>query len=257
MSLRRGGPGGLRGGPKSGEPADKASAEYWRELKSGDFIGISDAEAFEASLAGGGRSDGSLECEVGELRRFALRGRDAGARGDARDDSGGAELGSYGFIELKREGSGPLYLALVDLPGRFELRLYFIPAGIGGGTRDDWIDRGEAWLFLPPPNPQDFISKDLEYAPYPDIPPIDGRKLVFGRVGPKELYAEALDTEAPSIIVEYEAEASGEGAAANPLLLVLEEGWMKSDGAEPDGGGCLTLMLGKRLKPSEVEYWPS
>jgi len=272
MSPRFGLPKGRRGRGDRGEAADKESAAYWRELKSGDFVGLSDAEAFEASLASGAGSGGSVDYEVGEVRRFALRGSGGGLAGGGRGagQGGGAEPGSYAFVELKEEGSGPLYLVLVDPepssgpePGsgteRFELRLYFTPAGIEGGTRDDWIDRGDSWLFLPPPDPEDFLAKDLEYAPYPDLPPVDGRKLVFSRVGAGEQYAEALDNGAPSIIVEYEAEASGEGGSGpeNPLLLLLEEGWMRLDGREPEEGGYLTLMLGKRLKPGDLEYWPS
>jgi hypothetical protein len=240
--------------------ADKSSAAYWRGLKSGDFVGLSDTRAFEASLSVSGPG-GSLDYEVGDIRRFALLGRPndggpalRGGRGSGKLD---AKLGSYSFVELAKEGSGRLYLVLVDEPGLFELRLYFIPPEIPGGTRDEYVDRGDGWLFLPPPDPEDFLSKDLEYAPYPDVPPVDGRKIVFARSGPGPKYAEALDTGAPSAIVEYEAEASGEAAPANPLILLVEEGWMRSDGTEPEEGGFLTLMLGKRLDPGDIEHWPA
>jgi hypothetical protein len=267
MSPLGGSPGGRHGPRPEGGIADKGSAEYWRGIKGGDFVGISDAEAFEAALAAsasaGAGSTSSVDYAVGEVRRFALRGKAKGGRGP------GAALGSFSFIELSREGSGPLYLVLVETPENFELRLCFIPEGLEGGTRDDYIDRGDTWLFLPPPDPEDFLSKDLEYAPYPDIPPVDGRKYVFSRVGPGELYAEALDTGAPSILVEYEAAGSAPGSApgsaggaeesapVNSLLLVVEEGWMKPDGTEPEEGGYLTVMLGKRLRPDELEYWPA
>lgn len=245
-----------RGGdPRRKAPlsADKDSPDFWRGVKSGDFVGISDAEAFAASLAAGEGS--GVDYVVGDVRSFALRG--------AEPHTG---LGTYGFIELRQEGSGPLYLALVDLPERFELRLYFIPAGLEPGTRDDFIDRGDTWLFLPPPNPDDFISSELEYAPYPDVPEIEGRKLPFSRIGPGSLYGESLDTRSPVIITEYSAASpegipggspTGEPEPANPLLLVLEEGWMRSDGAQPEEGGYLTAMLGKVLRPGDVEHYPS
>jgi hypothetical protein len=244
-----------RSGPRGGRPkerraTDKESAEYWRSLKGGDFVGISDAQAFEASLAKGGGSGGSLDYEVGEVRRFSLRGTRSGAA-----------LGTYAFIELLQEGSGPLYLVLVDLPERFELRLYFIPAGLEPGTRDDFIDRGDAWLFLPPPDPEDFHSSELEYAPYPDVPEIEeegrSRKLVFSRVGPGSLYGESLDTGASVIITEYASDPGGMAPPANPLLIALEEGWMRSDGTQPEEGGYLTVMLGKVMQTSDLEYWPA
>jgi hypothetical protein len=249
--------------------ASKNEASFWRKAKSGDFVSLSDSEAFDEVLASGGEGP-AIDYRVGEVRAFALRGPGDFKRGASRI------LGEYRFIELSHEGtregagsehgSGPLYLAVIDVSGKgdgedlFELRLYFIPAGITGGTRDDFIDRGDSWLFLPPPDPEDFISSDLEYAPYPDLPEIEagGRsaKYIFSRVGPAVLYGEALDTKAPVIIAEYGAEPGDDGSEAeNPLLLVLEEGWMRSDGSVPEEGGYITLMLGKVIRPNDVELW--
>jgi hypothetical protein len=254
-----------RGGDRSGASADKDSPDFWRAVKGGDFVTVSDAEAFAASLAGGGGASeggsGGLDYEVGEIRTFALRGPDEGPQLGAQ-----AMLGEYRFIELRKEGSGPLYLALVDIPERFELRLYFIPAGVEPGTRDDYIDRGDAWLFLPPPNPDDFISSELEYAPFPDLPPIEeggnSRKLIFARVGSGSLFAESRDGGTPVIITEYQAASpegalAGESAPENPLLLVLEEGWMRRDGSEPEEGGYMTVMLGKVMRTSDLDSYPS
>jgi hypothetical protein len=260
-------------GPRSA--GDKGLLPYWRDAKSGDYVSISDLEAFEEALASGAAGRGAADFRVGQVRAFSLRGPESflgrgrgapPAQAAARRASDEADGGQYLFIELTRDGSGPLYLAVVPREGtdqdEAELRLYFIPSGIEGGTRDDFIDRGDSWLFLPPPDPEDFASSELEYAPYPDVPPIDesgvGRKLVFARRGPGCLYAQALDTGAACVIVEYEAEAeSGRKPPANPLMLVLEEGWMLSDGSEPEEGGYLTLMLGKVLRPSEIEHWPA
>jgi hypothetical protein len=268
------------GASPGGAPGEKGPA-FWREVKPGDFISLSDPEAFEASLASGGGA--SVDYRVGQVRSFALRGRE-----DFAPQARGARplrvapretRGEYRFIELTPaaapEGSGSLYLAAVDRPDKgsgiegFELRLYYIPAGLDPGSRDDFIDRGDAWLFLPPPDPEDFISSELEYAPYPDVPEIEEpgsgerRKLVFARVGPSCLYAEAEDTEAPAIIAEYCAERGAAGfpeggkEPANPLMLVLEEGWMRKDGSEPEEGGYLTVMLGKVMRTMDVEHWPA
>jgi hypothetical protein len=259
--------------PRSG--GDKGRLSYWRGARPGDYVSLSDLEAFEEALASGTEGRGAADFRVGQVRAFALRGpgsfpgRGRGARAAAsaaRRPADAANGGRYYFIELTREGSGPLYLAAVPReesdPDEAELRLYFIPSGIEGGTRDDFIDRGDSWLFLPPPDPEDFASSELEYAPYPDVPPIDEdgveRKLVFARRGPGCLYAQALDTDAACVIVEYEAEVdSGQKPPASPLLLILEEGWMLPDGSEPEEGGYLTLMLGKVLRTSEIEHWPA
>jgi hypothetical protein len=240
-----------RGVAPGGPAADKASPAFWRALKTGDFVGVSDAEAFAAALAEGGGS--SVDYTVGDIRRFALRGPgDPAARGE------------YRFVELRGGGPGPLYLAVVDLPESLELRLYFIPAGLESGTRDELIDRGETWLFLPPPDPDDFRASELEYAPYPDVPELAerdrglGRKFVFSRVGTASNYGESLDTRSPVIITEYEASApEGESGPANPLLLVLEEGWMRSDGTQPEEGGYLTILLGKTASAADLDVYPA
>jgi hypothetical protein len=233
--------------------ADVNESAYWKAIKSGDFVNLRDAEAFESRLAAGGAGDGAgSDYTVGEIRSFVLRGPE-----------GSLPLGEYRFIELLQEGAGPLYLSLVEAEGGFELRLYFIPEGLAGGTRDELIDRGDTWLFLPPPDPEDFKSSELEYAPYPDVPEIEvegaSRKLVFGPKGPgKSLYGEASDTLAPVIITEYLAESpEGGPEPANPLLLVLEEGWMRPDGSQPEEGGCLTILLGKTMRTSDIELFPA
>lgn len=290
MSLRDARRDSRRGERPSG--ADKDDPAYWRSIAEGDWLSLSDSEAFAAALAdpdSGGST--AVDYRVGQVRSFALVGRErptaSGPRrrgpalGDADAPGHGAPWpGEYRFIELKREGEGPVYLAVVTGPGdgassgtggerALDLRAYFIPEGIGCGDRDELIDRGETWLFLPPPNPDDFISSELEYAPYPDLPEIEepdgasgkrvSRKIVFGPAGAgRSLYGEARDSLAPVIITEYEAEVpAGEAPPENPLLFVLEEGWMRADGSLPEEGGYITVMLGKRLSPEDVEHWPA
>jgi hypothetical protein len=232
------------------DPGDSA---YWKAIKSGDFVGVRDGEAFASRIAAEAGASGS-DYTVGEVRSFALRGRESRKP---------AAQGEYRFIELRKEGEGSLYLALVEAEGGFELRLYFIPEGIACGTRDELIDADESWLFLPPPDPEDFKSCDLEYAPYPDIPEIEengeGRKLLFAPAGSgKSLYGEAADTKAAVIITEYLAEAGeGEPEPANPLLLVLEEGWMRPDGTQPEEGGYVTILMGKVVRASDIEHFPA
>jgi hypothetical protein len=257
-----------RNAPRGAPSYDKGEAAFWKGLKPGDFIGLSDAESYAAALAAGPAAKGgsSEDFRVGEIREFRLLGPETGRASFAAASCRGGGS-TYRFAEL-RKGETLLYLALIEADALFEPRLYFIPAGIEGGTRDDFIDRGDTWLFLPPRDSEDFLSSELEYAPYPDVPEIEEldpdsgrelrRKLVFSRVGPAALYGEALDTGAPVIIAEYEAEAPpGEAAPANPLLLVLEEGWMRRDGSEPEEGGYLTVMLGKPLSPGEIELYPA
>jgi len=245
--------------PRNAPPGpafDRGEAGYWAAVKAGDFIGLRDTEAFAARLEAGGGDAPAQDYQVGEVRTFTLRGREGEAR---RPSAPGEALPVYTFIELRDEGGGSLYLCLVDFGSGFELRLYFTPKGLLCGTRDELIDAGETWLFLPPPDPEDFKSCDLEYAPYPDVPEIEeggvSRKLLFAAAGAgKSLYGEASDSGASVIITEYAAEGEG---VANPLLLVLEEGWIAKDGRLVEEGGYLTLMLGKTMQPGDIEHFPA
>jgi hypothetical protein len=247
---------------------DKNDPAYWKLIKGGDFVGIRDAEAFAQELADAGAHGNAAgpisvsDYTAGEIRIFALQGRESSRTGP-RASLGAASPGEYRFIELLKEGALSFYLTLVEAEGRSELRLYFIPEGLACGTRDELIDRGETWLFLPPPKPDDFKSSELEYAPYPDVPEIqeggESRKLLFApSLSGKSLYGEAQDTLAAVIITEYAAQIQeGDAAPDNPLLLVLEEGWILSDGSQPEEGGYLTPMLGRVLDGANVDYYPS
>lgn len=241
--------------------ADARDPVYWKGVKSGDFIALRDTEAFDARLASGSDAarggTAAQDYAVGDIRTFAIDGRD------------GSLQGEYRFIELRGSEGGSLYLTLVENSAGAELRLYFIPDGVACGTRDELIDAGQTWLFLPPKDPEDFTSSELEYAPYPDVPEleeVDGesgrptsRKLVFERAGSgASLYGKAEDTGAAAIISEYVAGVPpGEEPPANPLLLVLEEGWMRPDGSQPEEGGYLTIMLGKIARPGDFEHFPA
>ncbi|HET7838760.1 MAG TPA: hypothetical protein VFL04_03290, partial [Rectinemataceae bacterium] len=133
----------------------KDELAHWTGIEAGDFLSLTDPQSFAEGGAAG------LDYRVREVRRISVP-----------EATGRGELASYHIHELEREGSGSLYLVLVAAAGQFELRLYFSPSGFASGTRDRLVDLGQTWLFLPPPDPEDFLSSELEDAPYPDIPPV-------------------------------------------------------------------------------------
>ena len=161
-------------------------------------------------------------------------------------------MAGYRFIELRSEGAGSLYLALVEAKAdpAFELRLYFIPEGMACGTRDELIDGGSTWLFLPPEDPEDFKTAELEYAPYPDVPEImekDGasgealsRKLPFSSANSGTcLYGEAADTGAAVIIAEYRRRGAGGREPSRQSPPPRPRGGLDAERRVPGGGGRL------------------
>lgn len=223
--------------------SDRSDASYWTSIKTGDYLNLNDYQSFAEGGTGG------VDYRVRDVRRIGVRDRDTER-----------VLAEYHLHDLEREGGTAACFAVVGSGEEFELRIYFVPAGFLVGTRDDLIDHGHTWFFLPPSNPDDFISSQLEYAPYPDVPPIEEE----GKAARREFeiagfghsvfgsYRRGSD-EVPVIVTEY---ATGE-ESLNPLLLILEERWMRPDGSIPEEGGFITPMLGCAIQPESAEVFPA
>ncbi len=224
--------------------SDKQDPEYWLAIKPGDFVSLTDYQSI--ALVG---SDGK-DYRVRSLRAVEIP-----------DKERGVTVAQYSLFELAAERDRLVFFVTVRAGEESELRVYFLPRGFSVGTRDHLIDLGQTWFFLPPPNPDDFISSELEYAPYPDIPPIEENGTTVQReYGPTGFghsvygYYGQGDEEVPVIITEY---ATSDQQALNPLLLVLEERWILPDGSLPAEGGLVTPLLGCVVDPGSVETYPA
>lgn len=221
---------------------DKQEPKYWKGIKVGDFVSLTDFQ----SIAQAGSEGRDYRVRV--VRDVAVP-----------DKESGRTVAGYRFHELATGTDSLLYLVVVLVDREFELRVYFLPKGFSVGTRDHLIDIGQTWFFLPPPDPEDFISSDLEYAPYPDIPPIEeGESTVEREYGPsgfgQPVYGSFRDgnEEVPVIITEY---ATEDEQALNPLMLVLEERWILPDGTVPEEGGFVVPLIGCVVHPDSVETY--
>lgn len=222
--------------------SDKQDPLYWKSIKAGDFVSLTDFQSIE--LAGREGKD----YRVRTVREITIRNSESGQ-----------PLAEYRLLELAAGNDNLLYLAVVIVNSEFELRVYFLPKGFSVGTRDHLVDIGQTWFFLPPPNPEDFVSSDLEYAPYPDIPPIEENgKAVEREYGPggfgEPIYGSYRDgrDEVPVIIVEY---TTDDEEALNPLIIVLEERWILPDGTIPTEGGFILPLIGCVVHPDSVETY--
>jgi hypothetical protein len=222
--------------------SSRQDASYWLSIKAGDYVNLTDYQSFAEGGSGG------VDYRVRDVRRIGIRDQDTER-----------VLAEYHLHELERENAGSLFFVVVRVEDEFELRAYFTPEGFLVGTRDDLIDHGHTWFFLPPPDPEDFISSDLEYAPFPDVPPIeengkaDRHEYSFSGFGHPVygVYTRGRD-EVPTILTEYATEEE----ALNPLLLILEERWIRPDGSVPPEGGVVTPLLGCPIQPESAEIYP-
>ena len=224
--------------------ADKEELEYWTSIRVGDFVSLNDYQSMEAGGAGG------VNYRVQAVHHIAVRDRDMKEA-----------LMEYHLHELSSPERGRVSFVVADSGSEFELRVYFIPSGFMAGTRDELIDAGHTWFFLPPSNPDDFVSSSLEYAPYPDVPPIEEngkavrREFAFAGFG-RPVYGSYMqdDEEVPIIVTEY---ATEERPAMNPLMLLTEERWILPDGTIPPEGGYITPYLGCIVAAGDAEVFPS
>lgn len=216
----------------------------WLSIKSGDWLSFRDAGNFVAGGTGG--SD------------YLVRSRRAI---EARDRDSGKAIAAWTLYELEAPGRGDCRFAVFGSGDEFELRFYFAPAFFARGTRDNLVDRGQTWFFLPPADPEDFISSELEWAPWPDLPAFDAGdgvevkrswgpagfgQTVFGFMDGEE------DADLPVQLVEYATEDD----SPNSLLVVIEERWMRPDGAVPREGGYVSLLVGRSVAEGDVTHLP-
>lgn len=226
------------------EGAEDGAGDPWSGLKKGDYLGLRDLEAFSAGGMGG------VDYRVLSTSLIRLRDRDSGR-----------ELARYRLADLESPDGRDCRFAVLSAGEDRELRFYHAPAVFARGSRDELVDLGQTWFFLPPVDPEDFISSDLEYAPWPDLPPFDEgcgeeRKRVYGPHGfGRAVYGdcEREGERFPVQIVEYRTEEE----ARNPLLLLLEERWMRPGGEVPPEGGYVTVLAGRVLAETEVEHIPA
>ncbi len=221
---------------------DRFETEYWRNLAEGAYLTLRDFQSLEAY-----GNDGATYT-IGEHKVVEI----AGAEGDS-------VYATYHIYEAIEDGEEIIcYFVVVDLGETFELRFYFVPDGYAVGSREEIIDNGMTWLFLPPENPDDFVAADLELAEYPGTPAVEEMgeiKTPEFRMKGKPVYAkyeatiENEDRIVPVMLTEYE---TGD-QTQNPLLLVFEEAWMDQAGQVCEEGGFVTAMLGCTVGPDEVE----
>ena len=221
--------------------------EFWRRLPTGSSVALRDFQALQEADLAGTVTAGGINYEVTGKRHYKFR------------SSGGGVLAEYLLFDIA-DAETTYVLAAVLTGEHVELRVYYRPDGFQPGTRASLIDHGFAWLFLEPNNPESFIPYDLEFAPHPDVPPVqDGgeeKQLDFRAVYNGPLYGDYHDERArmqvPALVMEYRTEQP----ASNPFMLVLEEGGLDADGEPVPDGGFVTLLLGSPIDLTQMDIFP-
>ena len=235
-----------RGRRAAPEPPATSTADprFWRQLSAGGSVSLRDFQAMAEAAERGLEADG-LDYQIRNKRAIEVR------------SAAGSVDAEYLLFDLA--GAEHIYFLLAVIRGGDpELSIYFIAEGLTPGPRAAVVDAGGAWFFEAPADPDRFVAAQLEFARYPAVPPIvDGDREVeaefISHGGP--LYGDYADrggARVPVILMEYETQAD----IQNPLLLIVEEGGLDARGDSIPEGGFMTVLMGSRITPGQVEVFP-
>jgi hypothetical protein len=219
---------------------DMDNAGFWENLKPGALVTLSDELAMQDSLEKTGKSEG-VSYTVRAIRRIQ----------EAR------QLGQWVMLHL--QGNYPpftdqhLWFVAKVVDDKLSLLVYEQVKDLPPGSRKDFIDRGDLWVFQKPENPDQIVYNRLRYTV--DMTrfvqtPSGEKQIVYTQKPQGELQGRCSEQPAPSgmtqpllaTVVEYTTDTKCD----NPELLLLELG---GDG---DEGGNITLMEGGPINPAEV-----
>ena len=215
---------------------EKESPQFWRELKPGSTISLTDEQALDDSMQSG---------QGVSARDYVVR-----ERRSIKQLEGPLE---WQLFDVE-DGEERLWFLVKIVDADIALRVYFEAEGFEPGTRAELIDREMSWLFQEPEDPDDFRFNELTYAKeiIQDVE-VDGEGMeVHFRIKLQGEQHGACTHEPqqswPQVMMATVVEYATEQACANPELLLLELG-----GEEGEDGGVITLLLGCGLRLSEVD----
>lgn len=221
---------------------DKASPEFWLKLDKDSVITLSDEEALDEAMEKG---EGIKGIDYLITNKKVIRYED--------------KVIQWVIFEIEGEDEVCWFMVKI-VDEELDFRVYYQPEGFEPGSRADLVERGLGWLFEPPEDEDDFVPGELEYARYPNVPPVDEEEEDSDEVSyvakpPGPLYARCKNYPGSSsdpgfiTVVEY----SSEEDCSDPEMLVLEEGGLDEDGDPSPHGGWVTILLGTPLESNEVD----
>jgi hypothetical protein len=229
---------------------DKSMPKFWRKLKIGSAITLTDLQAIKESLT---TNDHSLKREyiISSKASIKLEGG----------------IGEYLLFDFADADNMRLIAKIVG--EEMDIRIYFQIPEVPLGNRKDLVCKLEnCWMFKPPAdpdnfNPETFDFDTLELVDWASLQmDVDGNKqdVVYNKKATRTLIGRFHDTEESSssdclaAITEYQAESKVD----NPELVIIEIGG-SLDGEKEEGrqneGGFMSILLGSNLSLSAIEIY--
>ncbi len=223
---------------------DKDSPRFWRDIRPGSTVTLSDEQSIADSMKRGEGVKG-MDYIVESVLKI-------------RQEDGLAE---WLLLKLDDEEQD-VYLAVKIVDNDFSLLIYFEPVEFPPGNRRDIVERGDTWIFQEPDNPDDFEYDELEFVSeiiwnvdVEEEGEVVEREITYRIKGQGVLYGSSTHdpTQAGLVrimaaVVEYTADKD----CANPELMLLELG-----GEHGEEGGLISMLVGCRINKTEVDVLKS
>lgn len=236
---------------------DKSSANFWRGLKPGDQVVLTDVQSVEEGMAKG-LGTGGLHHQIKKVTTI-------------KEMNG---LCEWRLLKLDSEDDLILMVKIVD--EEIDLRVYAPVGDVDIGDRQDMIDDDCLWLFEEPDDPEGFEVTELKYsAELGQFVDIDGeeKEIFYARKRQGELYGRVEVQPAESgvenqiaTVVEY---STGEDVPNTEIFLLEtgtvgnivieydeeedEETTVETEVLSESRGGLIELFIGASVRPSEVD----
>jgi len=227
--------------------SDKKTPEFWRDIKPGSTITLSDEQSIQESMSRG-LGVGGLDFVVDSVLRI-------------RHDDGLAEWYFYNLGDEHQE----IYLVTKLVGQHIDVGVYFEPDEFPPGNRRDLVMRGDTWIFEEPEDVEDFLFDELKYnhelIMSLDVNNTGSQKeedlvdVYFGMKNQGVQYGSAFnvpDHSGMGRIMASVVEYSTDTAYENPTVMILELGGDKSE-----DGGLISMLSGCPINLSEVDVLKS
>lgn len=217
---------------------DKQTQAYWEQITPGDTVTLTDQQTLELLMEAR---------KVGFTQGVDLRVKSTRTIKEERD------LMKWHIYELDpvsiRGETSTWFLFIKVVDAAFDVRVMFDAPDFPAGGRDQVLDGGGNFIFLPPPDPDYFDPAELKFAEEIDYSLDDGSQIIYKKKPQGTLFGEMREVPRPSgvrqpqfvTIVEYGATTD----CPNPELTIVEVG-------DPSISSYLVLLQGINVNIHDV-----
>jgi len=208
---------------------DKTSPNFWRNIRKGAFLELSDEETLLESMEDSQGADGVTFELLEDPQHIVIE-----------------DVCEFYIYNLEAKSKTDIILIATIIGDDVELKAYFEDADIvQADDRKGHVDRGDFWIFEEPEDVDDFEITDLEFAQKIEF---DDSTYEMKRLGTMHGSFNGEDGMMASIAEYTLTEQSEDNETNNSELMVYEYG-----DVDDEDGGYLSVLFGYTINLTEVD----